>query len=105
MPLDRDQVIAEIKRFIELLEDNNIHIEQAVLFGSYAKGTANEWSDVDIALVSDNFSGIRFYDRQKMIPFLRNFNGFIETHPFKPEDFVEESLFAKEILQHGIKVL
>ena len=44
--------IEEIKkRIIPVLEANNVH--GAVLFGSYAKGTAHEGSDVDLMLDSD----------------------------------------------------
>ena len=48
-----------LKKYIEKLEENRIPIRQAVLFGSYAAGGSNEWSDIDIALVSDVFEGIR----------------------------------------------
>ena len=44
--------IEEIKkRIIPVLRENNVR--GAVLFGSYAKGTANEDSDVDLLLDSD----------------------------------------------------
>ncbi len=36
-------------------------VEYSYLFGSYAKGTATEKSDVDL-LISTSASGIRFYD-------------------------------------------
>jgi predicted nucleotidyltransferase len=32
-----------------------IRIQQAILFGSYARGEANQWSDVDLAIVSPDF--------------------------------------------------
>jgi predicted nucleotidyltransferase len=59
------QLIDEINKFVRGLEKNQIHIQQAILFGSYAKGTAKEWSDIDLALVSEDFSGIRFLDWKK----------------------------------------
>jgi uncharacterized protein len=30
------------------------------LFGSYVKGSADEWSDIDLALVTDDFIGDSF---------------------------------------------
>ena len=36
-------------------------VEYAILFGSYAKGTANEKSDVDL-LISTSVSGLKFYE-------------------------------------------
>ena len=60
IPID---ILNKIIQFLNILEKNNIHINKAILFGSYAKGTFNEWSDIDIALVSDNFQGNRFLDK------------------------------------------
>jgi len=38
--------LAVIKRFLETLMAHNIHVESAYLFGSYAKGAENKWSDI-----------------------------------------------------------
>jgi len=51
---------------IELIRDrltpvfNAHHVKQAVLFGSYAKGSASETSDIDI-FVDSGLRGLRFY--------------------------------------------
>ena len=37
------------------LEIGGIHIDKIILFGSYARGNANEYSDIDIAVISDDF--------------------------------------------------
>jgi uncharacterized protein len=58
-----DKISFIIELFLEELEKNNISIEQAVLFGSYAQGTYTSWSDIDLALVSSDFEGDRFKDR------------------------------------------
>jgi len=42
--------------FLELVEVCGIHIKEAILYGSYANGTKNEWSDIDLAIVSDDFT-------------------------------------------------
>ncbi|MBN2060018.1 MAG: nucleotidyltransferase domain-containing protein, partial [Deltaproteobacteria bacterium] len=39
-----------------------------MLFGSWAKGAEHEESDVDVALISDVFTGDRFQDRRKIVP-------------------------------------
>ena len=38
-----------------------MEIEYCYLFGSYAKGTANDNSDVDL-MVKTDISGLKFYD-------------------------------------------
>ena len=55
-----------IKHFINELQKNNIPIKEAILFGSYARGNYHDWSDIDLALVSDAFEGERFRDRNKI---------------------------------------
>ena len=44
-----------------------IKVEAVVLYGSYAKGTANEWSDIDIAVISPDFDGLSTWDCQEVI--------------------------------------
>ena len=61
-----DKILKIINQFIAKLEDNNIKVERAFLFGSYAQGTFNDWSDIDLAIVSTAFEGERFGDRDKI---------------------------------------
>ncbi|MFC2131300.1 nucleotidyltransferase domain-containing protein [Bacteroidota bacterium] len=94
-----------VERFIEEVRKDNITISKAYLFGSYANGTNHEFSDIDIAIVSDNFEGINFYDCQKVVEAMLRTNVDLETHPYRPEDFTEDNPFVKEILDHGIRIV
>ncbi len=58
-----DKITKLIEEFLCELEIHQIHIDRAILFGSYAAGTFDEWSDIDLALVSESFKGDRFADR------------------------------------------
>lgn len=60
MATSKDEILGDIKRYIAELNKSGIPIHKAVLFGSWAKGEACEESDVDVALVSDKFTGDRF---------------------------------------------
>ena len=55
-----------IDKYLQSLNRHNIPIKEAILFGSYAKGNYQEWSDIDIALVSDIFEGNRINDKDKI---------------------------------------
>ena len=83
----RESVVARPRIHIEELEKNRIHVSQALIFGSHAKGTANDESDIDVALISEAFTGDRFEDRRKIVPLRRNIDTRIEPIPLKPEDF------------------
>ncbi len=94
-----------LKKYIEKLEENRIPIRQAVLFGSYAAGGSNEWSDIDIALVSDVFEGIRIKDRSKIRKITLAISADLSPLPFRPEEFTPEDPFVREIIEHGINIV
>jgi len=91
-----------INRFIETIK-KDISVDQVYLFGSYAKGTPNEYSDIDLAIVSKDFEGIRFFDRKRLLKYLIEINTDIELHPFKTEDFDSDDPFVEEIIKTGIR--
>jgi uncharacterized protein len=102
MASKRDTIIRIARRYIKELDKNNIPITEAVIFGSYAKGNSCPESDIDIALVSNAFTGDRFEDRRRIIPFRRKIDSRIEPIPFTPEDYRNGGTLAKEIKKTGI---
>jgi predicted nucleotidyltransferase len=94
-----------IKSYIEQLESIGVHVQQAILFGSYATGKYDEWSDIDLAIVSDDFAGNRFNDRNKIRKVTLQVNSNISPIPFRPEDFNDSNYFVKEILETGIRIM
>lgn len=86
------------------MESNNIPIKEAVLFGSYSKGNFHKWSDIDIALVSDIFQGIRMIDRKRIREIKLNVSSDIEVIPFRPQDFTKDNPLVKEILETGMRI-
>jgi uncharacterized protein len=97
-------IIELSKSFIDCLQKNMIHIETAIIFGSRSSDTANEYSDIDIALVSDDFSGIRFKDNERIIDITPNKYSIFDTHPYRPEEFNSDNPFVREILKTGYKI-
>jgi predicted nucleotidyltransferase len=93
-----------VKRYIAELEKNKIPIKKAIIFGSYARGKAKTESDIDVALVSEVFSGDRFEDRRKIIPLRREIDNRIEPIPFRPEDFENGGILVEEIRKTGVVV-
>jgi len=87
-----------LRQYILELEKNNFSIQEAYLFGSYAKGNYTEWSDIDVVLVSPNFVGDRFDDKKKIARITLDVDSNISPLPYRPEDFEPSDLFVKEIL-------
>ncbi|HEY5123001.1 MAG TPA: nucleotidyltransferase domain-containing protein [Ignavibacteria bacterium] len=101
MVKNKPEIISTIKECLKELEKFNIKIEKAILFGSYANGNYNEWSDIDVALVSADFEGDRFIDRIKVRNITRKINIDFEPLPMRPEDFNSPNPFVKQILKTG----
>ncbi len=99
-----DKVIKIIDKYLVALRDNNIPVNQAILFGSYAKGNYDAWSDIDLVLVSEVFEGIRIKDRGKIRLITLNVSSDIEVLPYCPKDFNSGDPFVKEIIETGIKM-
>lgn len=100
-----DKIKTIIENYISVLRDNNISIKNAYLFGSYAKGNNNEWSDIDIALISDLFEGVRIKDKDKIRRITLSVSSNLEILPFNPDDFNSENPLAKEIIETGIRLV
>ncbi|MFH1260092.1 MAG: nucleotidyltransferase domain-containing protein [Elusimicrobiota bacterium] len=85
--------ISEIKK--------NIKVKSIYFFGSYVKGKSHRYSDIDLAIVSDDFTGFKFEDRKKINPLILKTNINIEVHPFTAKEFKEKNPFVKEIIETG----
>jgi len=63
-----DEKIAEsIKEFAFSLEQLGIRVKRVVIFGSHATGKAEEHSDIDLAVISDDFKGTNIFGRLEII--------------------------------------
>jgi len=45
-------VLKNIKTFLDRLNTSGIHVTKAYLFGSHLTGKADQWSDIDVAVIS-----------------------------------------------------
>jgi len=94
-----------LDRYLLALKQSNIPIQKAILFGSYARGNSHEWSDIDVALVSDAFVGNRMDDKDKIRSITLSISSELEVIPFAPQDFTPQNPFVKEILRTGIQLV
>jgi len=93
---------AILKKYRELLEEQ-IPVEQIILYGSYARGTPRDWSDIDLIVVSPAFHGGTKEDYLLLSRTARKVTPQIEAIPLKPEDIknCEAGDFIDEILNTG----
>ena len=55
------EIIVHAKKYLDALNERGFAVIAAYLFASYARGDWNEWSDIDIAIVSPAFEGSAFW--------------------------------------------
>jgi len=80
-------------------------LRQMFLFGSTAAGTAGEDSDIDIAVIADDFTGDAVEDTFRLMKTRRKIDLRIEPHAFLPSDFHAGNPFAAEIMRTGIRIV
>ena len=91
----------DVNRFINELR-KKYRVYAAYIYGSYSKGDANVWSDIDVAVVSPDFSDDLFDERLELMRIAAFIDDRIEPHPFKVEDFESSNPLVSEIQKYGI---
>ncbi len=100
--MDKTEALTIANRYIDFI-GNKYSISQAYMFGSFAKGTNHEDSDIDIAIVVKNVSDI--IDAQiEMMKLRRKIDLRIEPHPFLKIDFNLQNPIVNEIIKFGIPI-
>ncbi len=102
----KQQIISYIKDFVTYLTiKHKLKIQKLYLFGSYAKKNPRNWSDIDICIISADFtnnvdplsylwSKLRSVDVEHLI----------EPIGLHPKDFIDENPIAWEIKKYGIPI-
>jgi len=105
MPVLSQQSAKNIaQEFVHALRVRGIRLKKAILFGSYVSNTQKEWSDIDLALVADDFTGVGYFDIQAFVDIKVSSPKFspIETHTFPTAYFEAGDAFIDEIKRTGI---
>jgi predicted nucleotidyltransferase len=103
--LTRDAAIKIAEDYVREIEAQGVRLRVVILFGSFAKGTQHEWSDIDVALVADDFTGLGFIDKKRFPylgikqPYLR-----IESKTYPTDYFRAGDPFIEEIKKEGIAI-
>ena len=61
--MDKKSVLKILSRFREALESRGVRITRLILFGSHVEGNSREGSDIDVIVVSEDFSGKSYWQR------------------------------------------
>ena len=90
--------------YVHFLRREIPKVIKAYLFGSYAKGKEGPDSDMDIAVIFEDFPDS--FDMQvDLMKLRRKYDTKIEPHPFRKVDFNLSNPIAYEILKTGLEIV
>ena len=52
-------IVMVVRKYLQTLHDYGLEVRFGVVFGSWSQGKANEWSDIDLLVVSPRFDNLR----------------------------------------------
>ncbi|MCK4689812.1 MAG: nucleotidyltransferase domain-containing protein [Candidatus Marinimicrobia bacterium] len=102
--MDKRAALKVEKKIITFLKENKFNIQKAYIFGSYAKRSFHEDSDIDLAIIMSNLPDT-FNMQVQLMKLGSKFDTRIEPHPFDETDFNTSNPFANEILRTGIQIV
>lgn len=91
-----------IKLYKKTLHQHGIAVEKIILFGSFAKGKAKPWSDLDVCVVSRGFGKDNYNEMVRLKKLAVSIEPMIEPYPYHPDDLRNPSdPLAFEITKTG----
>ena len=102
MAKSADSVEKKLKDFVALMRER-YNIYAVVLYGSYADGRANDESDIDVAVFSDDFGKDPYEEMKALFRLRRQIDTDIEPLPFSREAYFSSDAaeFVNEIVRKG----
>jgi predicted nucleotidyltransferase len=100
--MDRKSIVEIIARFGTELQNRGIRPQRIVLYGSQARGTAHEGSDIDVVVISPDFADKGFWERiNLMSDALYAVYAPIEAVAMTPEEWDSGTSMLVEFARHG----
>ena len=96
--MDKATVIEHVRKYAELVR-RHFDVQSIVLFGSYVRGTAHEYSDIDVAVVLESLPGDWLDSASKLHKLTRDIDINIEPIIILPSE--DRSGFLQHVLKTG----
>ena len=102
--MDKKNALEISRNYLLRLKENNIDILDAWLFGSYARGTQQEDSDIDIAIVMNDNVSISFETEVMLMTYRKGEEILIEPHVFSKSGFDKSLPLVNQIINFGVNI-
>ena len=100
----RAEIEIIVNRYVSELEKEGINVTEVILFGSYSSNTAKDYSDIDLAVISEDFRKLNLRERLEKLGIANiNLQESIQALGYSPEQIRtrESGTFLDEILKTG----
>jgi predicted nucleotidyltransferase len=100
------EVIALVRRYLDVLAKHGIHAEKAILFGSQARGTAGPYSDVDILILAEEFDRDRWARNEDLWRWTYEAGFGLQPIPVGVKQFLEDdsSVIIEMARREGVEI-
>lgn len=95
----REEITAIAKEYADKVE-KELKVDSIYVFGSFINGSPNHDSDIDIAVISEEFTGDLIEDTMKLMRIRRKVNTRIEPHPLS-----KGNPFINEVIASGLRIV
>jgi uncharacterized protein len=99
-----DTVRRSVRLFLEVVGRDR-RIVAAYVYGSEARQQATEWSDIDVAVISPDFSDDLFLAQLALMKVAARVDDRIEPRAFTPESFTINDPLASAIRATGVRIV
>src|SRR3972149_3444312 len=97
-----DQIRAAVREYVRALRPA-VRVQEVILYGSYVSGQAREESDIDIAVLSDDFAEMSKLEVIQVLAHRRiHCDSMLMPVGYTPEQFDDpDNAFTREIARTG----
>ena len=103
--MGQETVLTTVKKFKNALESIDIRVDQLILFGSQAEGTAREDSDIDLVVISSSFTNKSYWERINILSdAIYQVFAPIEASAFTPDEWKSKKSLISDYAKNGVLV-
>ncbi len=99
----QQSAITTVKDFANEVKHIGINLRKVIMYGSFSQNNQGEHSDIDVALVADEFTGVGFVDINLFVKALRK-HFIIHPKTYSTDYFAKGDAFIDEIKRTGIEI-
>jgi len=101
--MDQANALTISRNYLSRLK-SDFDFSEVWLFGSYAKGSQHENSDIDLAIVMNDNSPISFETEVKLMTSRKGEETLIEPHVFSKQNFNRSEPLVEQIMKSGMPI-